>query len=92
MAIVKDLTITVNGNQSKLSKDVYLYLGDGGITLLITVLEDSFRFGTFKSDGSNIVEDSNTVFVSKHNTGFLQAFCAFFIFFSPDIICCFIGS
>ena len=62
MAIVKDLTITVNGNQSKLSKDVYLYLGDGGITLLITVLEDSFRFGTFKSDGSNIVEDSNTVF------------------------------
>ena len=60
MAIVKDLTITVNGNSSKLSKDVYLYLGDGKTTLLITVIETSSIFGTFKTVGSNVVTEQNT--------------------------------
>ena len=37
MAIIKELTITVNGSNARLSKDVYLYLGDGQTTLLIEV-------------------------------------------------------
>ena len=59
MAIIKDITITVNGNTSKLSKDVYLYLGDGKTTLLITVLETSSLFGSFKTEGSNVVTEQD---------------------------------
>lgn len=64
MAIIKDLTITVKKNISTLSEDVYLYLGDGGVTLLIEVLENHSRFGTFKSNTSNIVEESNAQWAS----------------------------
>lgn len=64
MAIVKDLTITVKKNVSTLSEDVYLYLGDGGVTLLITVLENHSRFGSFRSNTSNVVEESETQWAS----------------------------
>lgn len=64
MAIVKDLTITVNGSNSKLSKDVYLYLGDGATTLLITVIENDSVFGTFKTVGSNIVTENATKYAN----------------------------
>lgn len=60
MAIIKDLTITVSGSSAKLSKDVYLYLGDGQTTLLIEVIETSSIFGTFKNVGSNIVTEQDT--------------------------------
>ena len=40
MAIVKDLTIKVNGDKSSISKPIYLYLGDGAITLLIKIVVD----------------------------------------------------
>lgn len=39
MAITKSLTIKVNGKKSTLSKKVYLYLGDGGVTLNLEILE-----------------------------------------------------
>ena len=55
MAIVKDITITVKGNQSQISKNVYLYLGDGAVTLLINILENEAVFGTFTSTSENIV-------------------------------------
>ena len=60
MAIIKDLKITVNGSSAKLSKDVYLYLGDGQTTLLIEVVETDSIFGTFMSQVSNIVSESDT--------------------------------
>ena len=62
MAIVKDLTITVKGGTAKLDKDVHLYLGDGKITLLITVVEPTTKFGTFRPIDSNIVEEQGTVY------------------------------
>lgn len=40
MALTKKLTIKVNGKKATLSKKVYLYLGDGGITLNIEILEN----------------------------------------------------
>lgn len=58
MAIIKDLTITVKKNVSTLSEEVFLYLGDGGVTLLIEVLENHYKFGSFKSGNTNIVEES----------------------------------
>ena len=62
MAIVKDLTITVKGGTAKLDKDVHLYLGDGKVTLLITVVEPTTKFGTFRTIDSNIVEEQGTVY------------------------------
>ena len=60
MAIVKDITITVKDNQSQISKNVYLYLGDGAVTLLIEVIENSTVFGTFTSSTENIVTANNS--------------------------------
>lgn len=62
MAIVKDLKITVSGSNAKLSKDVYLYLGDGQTTLLIEVVESDSIFGTFKSQTSNVVTKNETIY------------------------------
>lgn len=64
MAIIKDLTITVKKNTSTLSEDVYLYLGDGGVTLLIEVIQNHSKFGSFKSSNSNVVEESNSIWAS----------------------------
>lgn len=61
MAIVKDLTIKVNGDKSTISKAIYLYLGDGAITLLIKVLEANFVIGTTDSE-LNIVEQTEAVY------------------------------
>ena len=60
MAIIKELTITVNGSNARLSKDVYLYLGDGQTTLLIEVIETSSIFGSFRTEGSNVVTEQDT--------------------------------
>ena len=57
MAIYKNLTITVRNNISTLSEDVYLYLGDGGVTLLIEVLQNHYKFGSFKSGETNLVDE-----------------------------------
>lgn len=57
MAICKDITIKVSGNKSIISKDVYLYLGDGAITLLISVIEAGFVIGSVDST-KNIVEQT----------------------------------
>lgn len=46
MAITKALTIKVNGKKSTLSKKVYLYLGDGGVTLLLEILEGTTNLVT----------------------------------------------
>lgn len=59
MAIVKNLSITVNGNKSSISKPIYLYLGDGAITLLINILEKNYVIGTVDSS-NNLVEATNT--------------------------------
>ena len=64
MAIVKDLTIKVNGDKSSISKPIYLYLGDGAITLLIKIVEANFIIGTTDNE-LNIVEQANTVFESS---------------------------
>ena len=61
MAIVKDLVITVNGKDAKVSNNVFLYLGDGAVTLLITVLEKSSIFGTIDT-ATNLVTENNTVY------------------------------
>ena len=58
MAIIKELTITVKGKTASLSDEVYLYAGDGGITLLISVIENNYKFGSFESNETNIVEES----------------------------------
>lgn len=58
MAIIKDLTITVKNDKSTLSEDVYLYLGDGGVTLLIEVLQTHYKFGSFRSGKTNLVDES----------------------------------
>lgn len=57
MAIVKDLTIKVKRNKSIISKPIYLYLGDGAITLLVKVLEADFVIGSTDSK-LNIVEQT----------------------------------
>ena len=59
MAIVKDLVITVNGKDAKVSNNVFLYLGDGAVTLLITVLEKSSIFGSI-NNATNVVTENNT--------------------------------
>ncbi len=64
MAIVKELTITVKGKSAALSDDVYLYAGDGGITLLISVVENSYKFGSFSSNDTNLVEESSAQWAS----------------------------
>ena len=61
MAIVKDLTIKVNGDKSSISKPIYLYLGDGAITLLIKIVEANFIIGTTDNE-LNIVEQANTAY------------------------------
>ena len=58
MAIIKNLTITVKNDKATMSENIYLYLGDGGVTLLIEVLQNHYKFGSFKSGNTNIVEDS----------------------------------
>ena len=57
MAICKDITIKVSGNKSSISKDIYLYLGDGAITLLISIVEAGFIIGTI-DNAKNIVEQT----------------------------------
>ncbi len=64
MAIVKDLAITVKGNTSSLSEPVYLYIGDGGITLLIEVLRHNYKFSGFVAGKSSIVEESEAQWAS----------------------------
>lgn len=59
MAIIKDLVITVNGKDAKVSNNVFLYLGDGAVTLLITVLEKSSIFGSI-NNATNVVTENNT--------------------------------
>lgn len=46
MAITKSLTIKVNGKKASLSKKVYLYLGDGGVTLQLEILEGTTNLVT----------------------------------------------
>lgn len=62
MAIIKELTITVSGSQSRLNKEVYLYLGDGQTTLLITIQEPNYIIGNFENNNSNIVVQQETVY------------------------------
>lgn len=64
MAIVKDLVITVNGSTAKLSKDVYLYLGDGETTLLITIQENNYIIGRFADGHSNVVTEQQTIWAN----------------------------
>lgn len=60
MAIVKDLTINISRNKATLSKPVYLYLGDGQITLNLTINEVDTKIGTF-TESTNLVENFGTV-------------------------------
>ena len=64
MAIIKNLTITVKDDSSTLSENVYLYLGDGGVTLLIEVLQNHYKFGSFKSGKTNLIEESDAQWAS----------------------------
>lgn len=64
MAIIKNLTITVKNDQATLSENVYLYLGDGGVTLLIEVLQNHYKFGSFKSGKTNLIEESDAQWAS----------------------------
>ena len=64
MAIIKELTITVKDNTATLSENLFLYKGDGGITLLISILENRYKFGGFISEKSNVIEESQTQWAS----------------------------
>ena len=59
MAIVRNIEITVKGNTATLSEDIYVYLGDGRITFLFTILEPHYVFGSFRPDNLNVVEESD---------------------------------
>ncbi len=54
MAISRDITITVSDNTAKTNKIIYLYLGDGGLILNITVVESNFNIGGFNFQPKNI--------------------------------------
>lgn len=41
LAVTKTLTIKVNGKKSTLSKKVFIYLGDGGTTLLFDIVDNN---------------------------------------------------
>lgn len=63
MAVVKDITITVNNNTASLDKPIFLFLGDGVITFLIKVLETQYKIGTFPTS-ANIIEESNMIYAN----------------------------
>lgn len=60
MAIVKQLTINVSKNRATLSKPVYLYLGDGQVTLELTINEVDTQIGTYIAS-TNVVEAFGTI-------------------------------
>ena len=67
MAISRDITITVNNNTAKTNKTIYLYLGDGGLILNITVAESNFNVGDFNFTPKNIKNlalSSNSIYAS----------------------------
>lgn len=61
MAISKDLTITVSGKKSVISNKLYLYLGDGAITLLIEIIQSEVIFGAPDSE-MNIIEQTGAIY------------------------------
>lgn len=63
MAVIKEITITVNNNKATLDKPIFLYLGDGDITFLIKVLETQYTIGTFPTS-ANIIEKSDLVYAN----------------------------
>ena len=59
MAIVKEVTIRVSNNKSVIDKPIYLYLGDGSVTLLINILDVTMKVGTYV-ESTNIIEEFDT--------------------------------
>ena len=67
MAISRDITITVSDNTAKANKIIYLYLGDGGLILNITVEETNFKVGDFNFAPKivkNLAVSSNSIYAS----------------------------
>lgn len=60
MAIVKELTINVVKNKATISKPVYLYLGDGQVTLVLNINEVNTQIGTYV-ESTNLVESFSTI-------------------------------
>ena len=63
MAIVRELSIVVTKNKSSLSPPVYLYVGDRGITFLITIIEKENKFASIDT-ANNLVEEQCTKYAS----------------------------
>ena len=61
MAISKDLTITVSGKKSVISNKLYLYLGDGAVTLLIKIIQSEVVFGAPDLE-MNIIEQDGAIY------------------------------
>lgn len=64
MAIFKSVIISIKDNKATLSEEIYLYIGDGGITFLIEVVEPFFKFGRLRPDNLNVIEESDIQWAS----------------------------
>lgn len=62
MAIIKEITVNVSGDSAKISKPIYLYLGDGETTLLITIKEYSAVIGNFDDTNTNIIIQQESIY------------------------------
>lgn len=66
--IIRDLTLTINGNKGTLNQPVYLYKGDGGICLCVAVKQVKFEFGSAMAHNDAIeFAHSGEVFIKKPN-------------------------
>ena len=63
MAIVKEVTLRVSNNKASIDKPIYLYLGDGEITLLISILDVTVKIGTY-IESTNLVREYGTKWAS----------------------------
>lgn len=66
MAVTKSLTIKVNGKKSTLNKKVYLYLGDGGVTLRLEIVENNTNmvteFGAVRATVCILTASNNVIY------------------------------
>lgn len=58
MAIHQSLVLKVSGKTAKISKPVYLYMGDGGVILDIEIQNKDFKIGAMDSSTNMVTENS----------------------------------
>ena len=63
MAIVKEVTVTVNNNTATINKPIFAYMGDGTITFLIKVLQTNHKIGSLPTT-SNVLAETDAQWAS----------------------------